>query len=662
MSRFISVVWTLQFCVLLWLTVMLAAWPLSVPSFLFGCKIDRSQAAEAVFPAPLPIDQCVEPPPSTCSPKHPLPLHSRDAKYIIAAVRLLTPFIFALAIFTLHALRREDERVRRRFAAVFAVFGAALCYELWEKGGIFWITLVFTTLQMAYAAMQLREPRRLSGMADTRPPELWVVWVIQGLVFLAAASVVWRQSIYGYLIQGETPDDPSHIIRYGRLLDSIDELTWPFFLAIALFSFLGMSASRQWSWRSFCRIFAILYGVWFLVFLFIWDGTVFETWVLLLWVPILGAAVIHGVYWFKTDIWFAEEVGEGPDGWIISDLVVGALLLLQTLLTRRRPHYTRGVAVRCRFESVSDETVPSEPAPMSSTSDGFFEKGASSSPQSFEVVVRFSTDGPDDAGLASRGAALQLVNWRRERFDLMLSTGAFMGAENLVEFTLVHLARRLGGNAQRWLMRRWLRLREAVVAELRRAPSCYTHLSYYSQTVRFWNTGSGDRQLVRYRLVPLTKEAIEPCLGIEKDQERFSFRRAEGEWRPPDYLKQVLKRRIESKSLKMQLEAQFHDPENGTGVEWFNPSVDWSPLTHPWKRLGVVVLERALPDTEGEALCFNPAIVPAALGTPVSPHVLDPRSIADAERRVHRRVQDTRMWLMKVLGPPRLRGMPQDER
>lgn len=651
MSRLMSWVWALQFCVLLGLTALLAIWPMVVPPRF-----------------PLVFQE------------EPLSLSPWEAKYIAATVRLLTPFIFTLAIFTLHALLREDERIRRRFAAIFAVVGAALCYELWDNGLMLRITLVFTAFQIVYAAMQLREPRRLSGMADTRPPELWVVWVIQGLAFLAAAGVVWRLSIYGYLLEPTAPDGSSPTIQYGGLLDSIDELAWPFYLAIGLFSLLGTSASRQWSWRSFCRIFAILYLVWFLAFLFIWDGAVFRTWVLLLWVPILGAAVIHGAYCFKTDIWFAEEVGEGPDGWIISDLLIGLLLLLQTLFTRRRPHYTRGAAVRGRFEPAPAKTVvppeptsnvvPPEPTSNRETSPGFFEEGTSSAPpdgtessqQRFEVVVRFSTIGPDDAGLASRGAALQLVNWRRERFDLMLSTGAFMGAENLVEFTLVHLARGLGNRAYRWLMRRWPRLREAAVAELRRAPSCYSHLSYYSQTVRFWITDNGDRLLVRYRLVPLPKEAIDSCPGVEKDQELVSLRRAEGEWRPPDYLKQVLKRRIESKSLKMQLEAQFHNPKKGMGVEWFSPSVDWSPQTHPWEKLGEIVLERALPDSEAEAMCFNPAITPASLGTPVSPHVLDPRSIADAERRVHRRVQDTRTWLTKVLGHPRLRTMPQDER
>jgi hypothetical protein len=637
-----SWVWTLQFCVLLGLTALLAIWPMEVLPWF----------------------------PSAC-PAEPPSLSPWEAKYIAAAVRLLTPFTLTLAIFTLHALLREDERIRRRFAAIFAMVGVALCSEFRDNGWMLRITLFFTAFQAVYAAMQLREPRRLSGMADTRPPQLWVIWVIQGVAFLAAAGVVWRLSIYGYLLESTAPDRSSPTIQHGALLDSIDELAWPFYLAIGLFSFLGTRASRQWSWRSFCRIFAILYVVWFLVFLFIWDSAVFKTWVLLLWVPILGGAVIHGAYCFKTDIWFAEEVGEGPDGWIISDLLIGSLLLLQTLLTRRRSHYPRGAAVRGRFEPVPAKTVvPTESDPRSSTSGGFFEDEAPPDPpedteshqQRFEVVVRFSTNGPDDAGVASRGAALQLVNWRRERFDLMLNTGAFMGANNLVEFTLVHLAQSLGSRAYSWLMRRWPRLREAAVAGLRRAPSCYSHLIYYSQTVRFWSTGDDDRLLVRYRLVPLPKEAIDSCPGVKKDQELVSLRRAEGEWRPPDYLKQVLKRRIESKRLKMQLEAQFHDPENGTGVEWFSPSVDWSPQTHAWIKLGEVVLERALPDSEAEAMCFNPAITPASLGTPVSPHVLDPRSIADAERRVHRRVQETRTWLTKVLGHPRLRTMPQDER
>lgn len=687
MSRFMSVVWVVQFFALLALSAVLLVSPQVVPELLDHCTPSQNQYGnERLYRlggnAGAPRE-CAQPPDADKPAPNPRESPPRPAwkevRFIMASGRLMVPFTFLLAVFSLHAFLREDVRVRRRIARIFALTGCLLVYFLLYpvdrlpgdpspllnpgqpdlqntllRGG-FSLLVLLVASNVALSLWPLpRAARRLSGSADTRPAALWVLWLVQGLFFTLLALFLAKFQVARWVLDETawslTGNDA---FSYRGVLEDFRQLTPPLFLSMGLLSFSGMRASREWGWRAFSRLFVLFYAVWFLTLLFVWD-LAFNPVTLLFLLPMLLLLVGNVRYWNRSDIWFAEEVGEGPDGWVAADLLLGSLLMLRTLLTRRRALYPRGVAAWGTFYVADYHDALSHGL---SLAHDFF-----SPRQRFDAQVRFATEGPDEAALAMRGVSLHFKTPGRGSFDLLLGTGAYSPAENIVEFAQMYLVRTLGGFAERLFWKHHPRMREGLIAGLRRAPDSYTKLHYHSQTVRFWVAHDGTRHLVRYRLVP---EEPGPESGVptpEQGLERaLARKRLPDERRPADYLKQELKRRLEGRrKCALRLEAQFHSAGPGDSTHWFNPSVDWRTDEHPWLCLGQLVLEEIIPDEQAEQLCFNPANVPPSLGTPTSGGILDYRSIADSEKRVHRRIQRARQWMTEAFGLPSLNPTPQD--
>jgi arachidonate 5-lipoxygenase len=319
--------------------------------------------------------------------------------------------------------------------------------------------------------------------------------------------------------------------------------------------------------------------------------------------------------------------------------------MLHTLFSRRRATHARGVAAHGTLR-----VLPKLDAELYPEHD-FFCPGAT-----FQIQARFSNErSSDDAEVDARGAALRLSTSDRSPFDLLLSTGAFSAAENIVEYGLITVASRLGRFGRRWLAKNRKYL-EGGIAGLRRAPESYAKLWYHSQAARFWVATNNERYLVRYRLIPKIDDPQAEQVEIVTPLTRGDFidrgRRAD-ERRPTDYLRRELKMLLEGdRSAPLILQAQFHKILPGDGVYWYNPGADWNEASHPWIPLAEIVLEDTLSDEEAEQLAFNPNNTPASLGTPVATGFFDYRSIADSQRRVLRRVQSLRQWMTTTFGLP----------
>jgi hypothetical protein len=501
--------------------------------------------------------------------------------------------------------------------------------------------IVLAVLCHALYAVWPADPaaRRLSGTANTRPSTLWALWLGQGILFIAAAVVLvmTHRSGEAGMLKGmaETPG-------YLALFTEMKNLYPALLVAMALLSFTGMQASREWVWKALCSIFCVFYAALFLDLLLVWSGALFRVWVLGLWIPVVVLFGAHlGYLWSYRD-WFSEEVGEGPDGWIAIDLVMGPYMLLRTLLTGKRAFHAAGVATWGKLE------VLERGAALYPEHDFFFP-----SSEALDVQIRFSNErSEDDAAVDARGAALRMTRPSDgRRFDLMLTTGAYSAAENVVDQGLVTLASALGKPGRRCLAKSRQFL-EGGIAALRRAPQSYTQLFYYAQTIRFWVARNDERYLVRYRLAPLPLPDAESGLPVTAGDFVDRARRA-GEHRPPDYLRRELKMRLEGQRTEsFRLQAQFHRMGLGDGVDWYNPAADWKTTEHPWVDVAEITLEDVLSDEDGEKLGHDPDVSPQSLGTPVARGAFDYRSIADSERRVTRRVEDLRGWRTEAFGMP----------
>lgn len=620
--------------------------------------------------------------------------HGADAAFtLLYRLYDLLPYAALVAV-VVDTIAGDLERTRARVYAVTLIapliltvfdltgrtaFGYVPSNALSDEPTIVKVMLALIALNIVlhaqYAAWPVEEAeQKLSGSANTRPPSLWVLWLCQGIVLCGfggfliwahgrGASLFIRDNIAASLAL------PSS--GYAPLFDALDELFPALFIALGFFSFSGMHTSREWVWKAHCMIFAIFYGATFLCVLFVWSPTAFSHGFMWFLLPTAILCAAHYAYQRSHQEWFSEDVGEGPDGWILADLWLGPLLMLKSLIGRRRASHARGVAAEGRMTTfaptaqlpeheffhpggkarsghgVSLPPGPAEdlPAPASTMDPAALRA-------SIRVQIRFANERTtDDAGADARGAALCMVTPDGKRFDLTMSTGAFAAAENIVEFAAIQVLQTTA--LGRRMLLRSRRFLEGGLAALRRAPDSYSRLRYHSQSVRFWVSSDGRRNLVRYRLtpdIPASEESGLPVTAADYVQRG----RQKGERRPSDYLRRELKLRLQGKQpIRLLLQAQFHELKPGDGLAWYNPAADWHVGTHPWLDLGEITLDSVLSDEASEKLTFNTDKAPSSLGIPVSQGIFDPRSIADSERRVMKRVQALRTWLVSVLGLPR---------
>ena len=548
---------------------------------------------------------------------------------------LIFPAVFVATDSLVGGLFRD-----RYHAAAAQTFVTAAMANKPLSVSVFLNFIFFGLLSHALYAVWPLEPaaHRLSGTANTRPPTLWVVWLGQGILFLLWAALylwgshlnLWRH-LFAYRII-----DPG----YKALLLGLRSVYPPLLVAMALFSFSSMQSSREWLWKARCVIFLAFWASVLLNLIFIWDDNILRWQSAALVIMPVAFGALHIKFYKSYGSWFSEEVGEGPDGWILIDLVLGPMLLLRTLLTGQRATHARGVAAwgKLAVLPADDRRYPAHE---------FFVPG-----REFPLQIRFANaSAEDDAAADVRGAAIRLSVADTSPFDLLLNTGAFAQAANVLEMGTIAVASRFGRYGQRWLAR-YRRFLEGGIAGLRRAPESYTQLTYYSQTVRFWVGQDNERYLVRYRLVPWPPPERESGLPVTR-ADFIDRRRSPRERRPPDYLRRELKMRLEGALHDtLRLQAQFHKIRPGDSIAWYNPATDWDPGEHPFVDIAELTLEDVLSESDAEKLCYNPDNAPSSLGTPIAYGLTDYRSIADSERRVMRRVQALRKWMYLTFGLP----------
>lgn len=690
MMRFMSAAWAVQFAWLLFVAFLLLLMPRDLPVAFSQCDVlpvgvERPNLPSAERASPPSLaglrapgsyrTSCdrVERGVTVTDGVRECCLMSSDpeAQLILAWARMLVPFILALSLLSLQAAMRTDTRLRRTMAAIFASVFGSLSYQLYsnqtdaarspQRLAVVIATGVFFTCNVLCVLWPVaRSNRPMSGSANTRPSQLWVLWAFQGLVFVGLAVLLARVDVSQYLLARPM----QHV--YEPVLATIREVAPPFYLAMGLVSLAATRASREWVWLGFVRTFVAFYVAWLLLFLFVWGGEFAVTNALV--VPPVLALLVGNLIYVQNRVWSSEEVGEGPDGWVMTDLVAGPVLMLSTLFTRRRGMYARGVAATGIFTLAGNSKRPRHEF-FDGHVDDLVDPDADSPKRAHTKkrvgLVRFSTArGHDDAGLEVRGAALR-ISGTIGSIDLFLSTGAHSAVENVVEYALLIVAGAFGRRGLELLADLSPRIREGGIAGLRRAPSCFSRLHYHSQVVRFWVDTRGERHLVRYRLVPAPPKGEEDEKGesgLPTERDVFWKReRTRTERRAPDYLRRELKRRLQGgATIELRLQAQFHELASADGVHWYNPGVDWyaGEGQHPWVDIGHIELDHALSDEEAEMLQFDPTNAPPSLGTPVSRGIFDFRSIADSQQRVIPRIQNVRRWIASQLGPPSFEESP----
>lgn len=573
-----------------------------------------------------------------------------DAALDANAVRLRAPFALAFAMASAYAAMRENADARRTYAR-----GFALTFLVWAAVQGNWLVrghpLVLSdaallalpaTANLLFALTLHADPpkwRRLSGSASTLPSSLWLLWIAQGFAFVSAGLLLLLapEFVLRWTLDGPiTPAAAASAAGHLRFLA-------PMTLGIGVFSWSALRAEQEWLWRVYASSTSAFLGAWFVTFALVWNErySTVAGFVLTLGGAffLLGNQALQGP---RINA-YAEDIGRGPDGWVLMDLLTGPMLAVQSLLSGRRSTHVVGTAARGTFTVVADLDCPE---------NDFFRAG-----DTFPAVVRFSNvTWRDQAAMDVRGCALRLaLPGEVSPFDMGMNTGSVSPVENVVEFGAFVLSKWLPVSVAAAVMRGSWRKREDAVMGMRRAPTCYSTLRYYSQTVRLWVDAADVRHLVRYRLIPEDPAVKETGLPDARDYERLWDRqRRPDETRSSDYLTHELQRRLEgARSLRFRFQAQFHRPRAGDGTHWYNSTMAWPEESHPWRDLALVQLDTPLTDSECERLEFNAGSHPHSLGVPLSPDARDYRSLADSERRIIRKLQALRRWRVGAFGLPR---------
>jgi arachidonate 5-lipoxygenase len=470
------------------------------------------------------------------------------------------------------------------------------------------------------------------GRAGTAAVGTWYLWGAQAAFFFGSALtiVLGLDHLLALLLRPGASN--AFVADQFRLCAC-------YFTTLGLYSLLAMQNQPTWVWRSFAGIFAFLSGGIVLDMLVGQSPLLWTPWVLLWVLPVLGFLVGNLIALRQPLPTWLEDAPESVGGWKEGDIVPGAPMGLQTLLTRRRASHLLGTGARGKFVvAARDSAGPQFPE------NDFFVPG-----RELDLRIRFANlTILDDAGLDVRGASIKLADtdWDSP-FDMVLNTGSFCPVSHLLGFTLLVGSKFMPEAAEGFVVRRNPLMLKGAVAGMRRAPESFSDLRYYSQIIRGWETPDRRRYLVRYRLVPDAEVPESGLPNAEDCSHVWQRARLKTDHRTSDYLRRELRERVAREPVKLRFEAQFHPYLPTLAIQWYDASLEWEEHTHPWMTLGHLTLTAALADEELERTRFSPGNKPPSLFIFGASSLLDPRSLGDSEVRVMVRLQQFRMWLQR---------------
>jgi hypothetical protein len=421
---------------------------------------------------------------------------------------------------------------------------------------------------------------------------------------------------------------------------------------MALFSYVALGVADDRTWKSFAYIFIasfVLFAVSNLLNIssgeYTWWSYAFS-FQGFLFIPLTWRLLRNAESpWERENVERATDYPGLPGLW--------AVVRMTPWLTGRRKVFRHGVG--------ATGTLTVLPQAFELPGHDLFVAGAR-----FGVQARFANRAHgDDAALDVRGASLKVCEaGGRPVLELPFVTGSFALVSNLASFLDVLPRPSREGKPARGRRRLERRMRsdreafEGFVGGLRRAPASFTSLVYHHQVTRHWITPRCEQWLCRFRLSPVhppdAPEAGEPDVADLETPWRQE-RRAD-EQRGPRYLREELEARIDGgERPEMQLEVQLHRLLPTDSLEWYDPTVEWRELEHPWRPLARLELRTLLPQREADGLRFDPSHAPRSLSIPRSEGGDDPRALATMQARVMRLVGKARLWRRP---PPRPASSP----
>jgi catalase len=302
----------------------------------------------------------------------------------------------------------------------------------------------------------------------------------------------------------------------------------------------------------------------------------------------------------------------------VTTVGVVTLVSINSFLTRTRMSHENGIALAGRLRIVDDPQFPPHE---------FF-----SAAREFGCRIRHGAASfTDDAKMVVRSASLKFADARdTSPFDLIMNSGRtslFWTARMFVQFMRVTLAGR-GKEFVPYLAKYPLSV-EATNDGVRRDPTSFAEMSYYSQTVFGFVGLDGVRRYVRYRIIPRDYGGGDSGMPSAEDRRHPWLQNPyDDETRSRNYLKDEIAARIaRTGGVHYKLQLQLRDWPDAVSPEFISSGLIWSETEFPWRDVADITLDRALDYAESMLTSFDIGNHPPSLPVPPATSIDDYHSI-----------------------------------
>ncbi len=280
--------------------------------------------------------------------------------------------------------------------------------------------------------------------------------------------------------------------------------------------------------------------------------------------------------------------------WAYSVFFCWALVIVQSLIRRRKMSHNKGLAAAGKLRIVDNPKFPDAE---------FFEPG-----REFPCRIRHANVSfMDDAMLTVRSASIKFADAAVDSpFDIEMNNGRslFWSVANF--FAFARNKHEHGGIQYESFYRKYPAGRDAGQESVTRDPKSYSHLDYRSQCPFLFNAKDGKRRYVNFRLIPADRQ-IEALVN-RVDQIGMFFgdqRMLPDDPRNRNYLKHEYAERLKNGPIEYMLQLQLHEASDHDCEVIYCSNKMWDEETHPWIDLAHVTIDRMLSYEESLWMYFS---------------------------------------------------------
>ena len=273
-----------------------------------------------------------------------------------------------------------------------------------------------------------------------------------------------------------------------------------------------------------------------------------------------------------------------------------ALITLNSVFTRERMSHENGLVARGYVRIREDLNLPK---------NAFFKPG-----DVFPCRLRHaSVSFMDDAALVVRAASIKFADQDvKSPFDMLMNNGNATPFWNMDTFWQFMRCRMRGGRVAlvdyfRRNPRCYMNVRDAV----RRDPTSFANLFYYSQIPVEFHAADRRPRYAKFRLIPADHDEEFDGRPSEEDLRKPWFQEARShEARGRNYLKDEYRGRLAQGPVHYRFQIQLLDWQDGMDRNYeLNSLYPWDEDLYPWRDLADVQINAALDHAEGNQCLFS---------------------------------------------------------